>query len=153
MSASRPNSLGKEERISSMKLIDKLFQGGHSRSMTAFPLRLVYIKYVREGACPPAQMLVSVPKRCFKRAVKRNRVKRQVREAYRRHKHILWDVIGENGGSAEWNAVAMAFIWLDDKLYDSSTVEQRVKSLLERAAEKLNARPLSENQSTSDSLC
>ena len=47
----------------------------------------------------------------------------------------------------------MAFIWLDDKLYDSSTVEQRVKSLLERAAEKLNARPLPENQSTSDSLC
>lgn len=153
MSASRPNSLGKEERISSMKLIDKLFQGGHSRSMTAFPLRLVYMKYVREGACPPAQMLVSVPKRCFKRAVKRNRVKRQVREAYRRHKHILWDVIGENGGNAGWNAVAMAFIWIDDKLYDSSTVEQRVKSLLERAAEKLNARPLSENQSTSDSLC
>lgn len=153
MSASRPNSLGKEERISSMKLIDKLFQGGHSRSMTAFPLRLVYMKYVREGACPPAQMLVSVPKRCFKRAVKRNRVKRQMREAYRRHKHILWDAIGENGGNAEWNAVAMAFIWLDDKLYDSSTVEQRVKSLLERAAEKLNARPLPENQSTSDSLC
>ena len=153
MSASRPNSLGKEERISSMKLIDKLFQGGHSRSMTAFPLRLVYMKYVREGACPPAQMLVSVPKRCFKRAVKRNRVKRQVREAYRCHKHILWDAIGENGGNAEWNAVAMAFIWLDDKLYDSSTVEQRVKSLLERAAEKLNARPLPENPSTSDSLC
>ena len=111
------------------------------------------MKYVREGACPPAQMLVSVPKRCFKRAVKRNRVKRQVREAYRRHKHILWDAIGENGGNAEWNAVAMAFIWLDDKLYDSSTVEQRVKSLLERAAEKLNVRPLPENQSTSDSLC
>ena len=153
MSASRPNSLGKEERISSMKLIDKLFQGGHSRSMTAFPLRLVYMKYVREGACPPAQMLVSVPKRCFKRAVKRNRVKRQVREAYRRHKHILWDAVGHNGGNAEWNAVAMAFIWLDDKLYDSSTVEQRVKSLLERAAEKLNTRPLPENQSTSDSLC
>ena len=121
--------------------------------MTAFPLRLVYMKYVREGACPPAQMLVSVPKRCFKRAVKRNRVKRQVREAYRRHKHVLWDAVGHNGGSAEWNAVAMAFIWLDDKLYDSSTVEQRVKSLLERAAEKLNARPLPENQSTSDSLC
>lgn len=136
-----------------MKLIDKLFQGGHSRSMTAFPLRLVYMKYVREGACPPAQMLVSVPKRCFKRAVKRNRVKRQVREAYRRHKHILWDAIGEKGGNAEWNAVAMAFIWLDDKLYESSEVEQRVKSLLERAAEKLNTRPLPENHPTSDSLC
>ena len=153
MSASDALTLGKEERITSRKLIDMLFNGGQSHSMAAFPLRLVFLEKEREGACPPAQMLVSVPKRCFKRAVKRNRVKRQVREAYRRHKHILWDAIGENGGNAEWNAVAMAFIWLDDKLYDSSTVEQRVKSLLERAAEKLNARPLPENQSTSDSLC
>ena len=153
MSASDALTLGKEERITSRKLIDMLFNGGQSHSMAAFPLRLVFLEKEREGACPPAQMLVSVPKRCFKRAVKRNRVKRQVREAYRRHKHILWDAIGENGGNAEWNAVAMAFIWLDNKLYDSSTVEQRVKSLLERAAEKLNARPLPENQSTSDSLC
>ena len=153
MSASDALTLGKEERITSRKLIDMLFNGGQSHSMAAFPLRLVFLEKEREGACPPAQMLVSVPKRCFKRAVKRNRVKRQVREAYRRHKHILWDAIGENGGNAEWNAVAMAFIWLDDKLYDSATVEQRVKSLLERAAEKLNARPLPENQSTSDSLC
>lgn len=157
MSASRPNSLGKEERISSMKLIDKLFQGGHSRSMTAFPLRLVYMKYVREGACPPAQMLVSVPKRCFKRAVKRNRVKRQVREAYRRNKHILWEAIGENsreadGSGPEWNAMALAFIWLDDKLCDSAVVEQRVKLLLERVAEKVNATALRESQPTSGSL-
>ena len=153
MSASDALTLGKEERITSRKLIDMLFNGGQSHSMAAFPLRLVFLEKEREGACPPAQMLVSVPKRCFKRAVKRNRVKRQVREAYRRHKHILWDAIGENGCNAEWNAVAMAFIWLDDKLYDSAMVEQRVKSLLERAAEKLNARPLPENQSTSDSLC
>jgi ribonuclease P protein component len=126
-----------------MKLIDKLFQGGHSRSMTAFPLRLVYMKYVREGACPPAQMLVSVPKRCFKRAVKRNRVKRQIREAYRHHKHILWEAVETKGEIPSTNdakrkiGVALAFIWLDDKLYDSAVVEQRVKALLERLAEKL----------------
>ena len=133
MSASRPNSLGKEERISSMKLIDKLFQGGHSRSMTAFPLRLVYMKYVREGACPPAQMLVSVPKRCFKRAVKRNRVKRQVREAFRHHKHLIGDALPAD------RQLALAFIWLDDRLYDSAEVEQRVVSLLERLAEKMKS--------------
>lgn len=129
MSASRPNSLGKEERISSMKLIDKLFQGGHSRSMTAFPLRLVYMKYVREGACPPAQMLVSVPKRCFKRAVKRNRVKRQVREAYRTNKHLLQPKEGQ--------ALLIAFIWMDSTLYPSEAVEHKVKNLLIRLNERL----------------
>ena len=143
MSASDALTLGKEERISSRKLIDKLFNGGQSHSMAVFPLRLVYMEKEREGACPPALLLVSVPKRCFKRAVKRNRVKRQIREAYRHHKHILWEAVETKGEIPSTNdakrkiGVALAFIWLDDKLYDSAVVEQRVKALLERLAEKL----------------
>src|SRR3712207_1426166 len=83
-------TLAKEERICSRTLIDRLFMGGKSKSLTAFPLRAVYL--VQETDEPQAlqmQMMVSVPKRCFKRAVKRNRVKRQVREAYRKNKQIL----------------------------------------------------------------
>ena len=131
MSASDALTLGKEERITSRKLTDMLFNGGQSRSMVAFPLRLVYMEKEREGACPPAQMLVSVPKRCFKRAVKRNRVKRQVREAYRHHKHLIWDTM------AAERQLALAFIWLDDRLYESVVVEQRMVSLLERLARKM----------------
>ena len=101
--------------------------------MAAFPLRLVYLEKEREGACPPAQMLVSVPKRCFKRAVKRNRVKRQVREAFRHHKHLIGDVLPTD------RQLALAFIWLDDRLYDSTEVEQRVVSLLERLTEKMKS--------------
>lgn len=133
MSASDALTLGKEERITSRKLIDMLFNGGQSHSMAAFPLRLVFGEKEREGACPPAQMLVSVPKRCFKRAVKRNRVKRQVREAFRHHKHLIGDVLPTD------RQLALAFIWLDDRLYDSAEVEQRVVSLLERLAEKMKS--------------
>jgi ribonuclease P protein component len=133
MSASDALTLGKEERITSRKLIDMLFNGGQSHSMAAFPLRLVFLEKEREGACPPAQMLVSVPKRCFKRAVKRNRVKRQVREAFRHYKHLIGDVLPAD------RQLALAFIWLDDRLYDSAEVEQRVVSLLERLAEKMKS--------------
>ena len=133
MSASDALTVGKEERITSRKLIDMLFNGGQSHSMAAFPLRLVFLEKEREGACPPAQMLVSVPKRCFKRAVKRNRVKRQVREAFRHHKHLIGDVLPAD------RQLALAFIWLDDRLYDSAEVEQRVVSLLERLAEKMKS--------------
>ena len=133
MSASDALTLGKEERITSRKLIDMLFNGGQSHSMAAFPLRLVFLEKEREGACPPAQMLVSVPKRCFKRAVKRNRVKRQVREAFRHQKHLIGDVLPAD------RQLALAFIWLDDRLYDSAEVEQRVVSLLERLAEKMKS--------------
>ena len=131
MPASPSFTLGREERIASRKLLDKLFGGGHSRSMVAFPLRLVYMETGRECGGPPSRMLVSVPKRCFKRAVKRNRARRQVREAYRRHKHLLWDALERQG-----KGMALAFIWLDDNLHGSAEVEARVKNLLRRVAEK-----------------
>ena len=89
-SAAEAYTLGKEERICSKKLIEKLFKGGRSKSMVAYPLRVVYAqKADDEGENVPAQMLVSVSKRHFKHAVDRNRVKRQVREAYRKHKHTV----------------------------------------------------------------
>lgn len=129
-------TFGKEERLCSRTLIDRLFNKDGSRSMTAFPLRLVYMKTQDGEDIPPAQMLVSVPKRCFKRAVKRNRVKRQVREAYRKNKHILYDRLEQ----LEDTRLTMAFIWLDDKLWDTQKVEQKVVNLMQRLAEKLKSK-------------
>lgn len=126
-------TFGKEERLCSRTLIDRLFHKDGSRSMAAYPLRLVYMKTQDGEDIPPAQMLVSVPKRCFKRAVKRNRVKRQVREAYRKNKHILYDKLKLQEGTR----LTMAFIWLDDKLWDTQKVEQKVVNLIQRLAEKL----------------
>lgn len=71
-----------------------------------------------------SQMLISVPKRLFKRAVKRNRVKRLVREAYRRNKQLLGD-----------RQVAVAFIWISDKLASAHMVEERVRKILQRVGE------------------
>ena len=74
--------LPKQERVCSKKLIDRLFNGGHGHTMSAFPLRVVYMTMTQdEGdvSLPPTQLLVSVPKKHFKLAVKRNRVKRQLR--------------------------------------------------------------------------
>jgi ribonuclease P protein component len=128
MTATDAQTLGKKERISSRTLIEKLFSGGGSRSMSAFPLRLVYMQVERNEGEPAAAMLISVPKRYFKRAVKRNRVKRQVREAYRKNKHILIP--------SEGRQLLLAFIYTDNQLRDSVEVEDRVKNLLHRVNEK-----------------
>lgn len=127
--------LPKEERIKSRTLIDMLFAGGKSRSMVAFPLRVVYMVKERENLEPQTQMLVSVPKRCFKRAVKRNRVKRQVREAYRHSRQILIDRL--NSRDEFDRSVVMAFIWLDDKLHETDEVSSKVTSLMARVSEKI----------------
>lgn len=126
------HTLSKQERICSKTQIDALFNRESSRSMTAFPIRLVY-KLVDAEAPSPVQILVSVPKRCFNRAVKRNRVKRQIREAYRKNKHQLLAAVG----GVEGRSLMMAFIWLDNSLHSSEEVEYKVKKLLCRVEENL----------------
>ncbi|RRC99843.1 ribonuclease P protein component [Prevotella sp. OH937_COT-195] len=127
-------TLGKGERISSKKKIDRLFGGGHSKSMSAFPLRAVYAVMAREKGDAEAAMMVSVSKRMFKRAVKRNRVKRQVREAYRLNKKVLAGVL-ENIADKQ---LLVAFIWIDDKLHTSAHVHRKVRNILERIAERIS---------------
>lgn len=134
MQAGRAFTLKKEERITSRKLMDKLFNGGGSRAMTSFPVRMVYLEVERESEDEPqAKVLVSVSKRHFKRAVKRNRVKRQLREAYRKNKHIVLDRMQTRTG----RTVALALIWLDNNLHDTANVEGHVRNLLVRLSEKL----------------
>lgn len=131
MSAAERFTLSKEERICSKKLINELFTG-NGRSMTAFPLRVVFMKRTIIDDQPRAAMLVSVPKRYFKHAVDRNRVKRQVREAFRRNKSIITQNLTDGH-----EAVAMAFVWLTDEKFPSSEVENRMVRLLTRISECL----------------
>lgn len=121
----------KWERIVSKKQIESLFEGGESQSLAAFPLRVVYQLTERRQSNTPAQILISVPKKRFKHAVDRNKVKRQVREAFRLHKQPLWDTIPDD------KQLTIAFIWLSDKHCSTLEVEKRVVSLLRRIAEKL----------------
>lgn len=131
MSAAERFTLSKEERICSKKLINELFTG-NGRSMTAFPLRVVFMRRTIVDDQPRAAMLVSVPKRYFKHAVDRNRVKRQVREAFRRNKSIITQNLTD-----DHEAVAMAFVWLTNEKYPSSEVENRMVRLLTRISECL----------------
>ena len=111
--------------------METLFGGNGSQSMAAFPLRAVYIRKERAQDDAPVQVLVSVSKRHFKHAVDRNRVKRQVREAYRKNKQVLYEALPPT------DQLLLAFIWLSDGHRSSSEVEQRVVGLMQRIAEKL----------------
>lgn len=125
------NRLRKPERLSRKKIIEKLFAGG-SRSFSIFPLRVVWLPV--EELDVPASLLVSVSKRRFKRAVKRNRVKRQIREAYRLNKQPLLEALAEKD-----LRLALAFIYLSDELTDSAVIAEKMKIALARIVEKVSA--------------
>ena len=95
-------TFSKKERIVSKKLMETLFEKGDSQAVTR-----------------------------FKHAVDRNRVKRQVREAFRHHKETIY------GHMATDRQLLVAFIWLSDRHYVSAEVEQRVSKILQKIARQL----------------
>ena len=109
-----PETLPKSERLSGLTAVSALFERG--KGLSSGCLRCKYIPRDRasallapeenyfSGRCPKNQfssgnaipthadasrIVVSVPKRLFKRAVKRNLLKRRIREAYRHQKDLL----------------------------------------------------------------
>lgn len=122
----RTYTLGKTERLCSKKLIERLFAGGN-KSFPAFPIRIIYMPLEEDENQADVSILISVPKKRFKHAVKRNLVKRQIREAYRLNKHILTDAIK---AQEKPQKLIIAFIWLDNKIHSTNEVEHKVKKLL-----------------------
>ena len=117
--------LKKTERLCSKKAIDALFTGTDSKSLSAYPIRIVY-RHTEEAGI---RILVSVSKKRFRHAVDRNRVKRQIREAYRLNKHRLDDIAQASSG------MDIAFIWLTDRHQPSQLVTAKMISLLDKIAQ------------------
>lgn len=85
----KTESLSKKEIISEKEAIKKLF---HQRKIIKkYPLLI----YFGENSEPHHRIVVSVPKRNFKKAVDRNRIKRQLREIWRRQKLKLAEESGQ----------------------------------------------------------
>lgn len=84
MDANAPNTLPKKERLCGKIGISKLLAEGKHGS--AGPVRFLFLN---DSGNKDNRIMVSVPKKLFKRAVKRNLLKRRIRESYRRQKHNL----------------------------------------------------------------
>jgi len=77
-------SFPKSEKLKSKKAIKLLFAEGNT--VIKYPIKLFYLPIESSHKTKAA---FSVPKHNFKKAVTRNRIKRQLREAYRHQKHLL----------------------------------------------------------------
>lgn len=134
MTLSGKNTLEKAERLNHKKDIELLFTSG-AKSILAFPIRAVYMTFSKDESESRANrnaILISVSKRFFKHSVDRNRVKRQIREAYRTNKYLL------NGLPESVGCIYIAFLWTDGRLHSSDEVSAKVKNLLNRIVEAFN---------------
>ena len=120
----------KEEKIVGENRIDSLFIEG--KSFVAFPLRVVFLK-TELSLSSPISVLVSVPKKRIKSAVKRNRIKRQVREAYRLNKHYL-EAVTESID----HHLDIAFVFVREELMEYAIIEKGMRKGLTEIANRLS---------------
>lgn len=120
-------TLKKKERLSVGTDLSRLFASGRYGFTDGF--RYCY----RIGnELPFNRIVVSVPKKCFRRAVKRNLLKRRIREAYRLNKNLL-PVNAEKGGTD------ILFIYSSKDILDFNTIVLSVRNILENLAAKVTA--------------
>ncbi|MGY5355271.1 ribonuclease P protein component [Wenyingzhuangia sp. IMCC45467] len=111
-------TLGKNQKLKSRKAIAQLFVEG--QSVKSFPIKMIYFP-VNNCETNQTKVAFSVPKRNFKLAVHRNRVKRLLREAYRLHQHEFFE-----GNDKTYNIM---FIYMGNKMPDYVEVESKLKKL------------------------
>lgn len=118
------NTLCKGERLCGERAISNLFDNGHTFFQT--PYKVFWIKSAETGLYP-SRFAVSVPRRRFKRAVKRNLLKRRTREAFRTNKQIL-----VNDGQ-----IHLIVIYSSDILAPFIEIEEAMKKILQRIARQV----------------
>ena len=128
--ASSGFSFSKREKLCSRKVIEELFSSG--RSFIKYPLRVVFM--VQENQDDSSvKVLVSVAKRRFKRAYKRNLLKRRIREAYRLNKHIIIPPLETSSVN-----IVIAFVYLPTEILPFSDIEKAITETLESLKTKLS---------------
>ncbi len=116
-------SFKKIERLHHRNDIQELFEKGSSFYL--YPFKVIYRDEPLDSKIKPQQILISVPKRKFKKAPDRNFIKRQVREAYRHHKNLI-DPEKLN------KSLRIAYIYTSDKKMPSNVLTKKLKKTLER---------------------
>jgi ribonuclease P protein component len=123
------NSFSKIEHLCGEKRITRLYTQGDA--FIAYPVRVVFIIEPLSDL-EPANVLISVPKKRFKRAVKRNRLKRLIREAYRLNKQQLIEKLKE-----KQLQIHIAFNYVSDDELDFASIEKKIKHSLQKLIEKI----------------
>lgn len=126
--------LTRAERLRGDKNIERLFREG--RTGFVYPFKYYYLASEAQDGAGGVSMLVSVPKRMFKRAVKRNLLKRRTREAYRLEKSGV-----ARGCSDGGKILHIAFVYVSKEETEFRRMHCSMKRMLSAVRRELESGP------------
>ncbi|MCW3075455.1 MAG: ribonuclease protein component [Bacteroidetes bacterium] len=112
------NTFHKQERLCSKKQIDLLFSKG--KSHLSYPVKTILLETPVQLQFPVQAMFI-VPKRQFKKAHDRNKIKRRMREAYRLNKNNIYESLKVSD-----KKVLLAFIYVGKKIEEYAVIEKAI---------------------------
>lgn len=121
------------ERLKSSKVISHLFSGSCT-SVKAFPVIAVYTTVTVIRSPYPAQVSFSVSKKNFKSAVKRNRIKRLLRESYRLNKQSLYDELKVKGNGQ----LCFMILYVGKEMPNFNIVNVAIRIIIRKLVNKLS---------------
>lgn len=121
----------REERLKSRKVIQAMFNR-QGQSFSQYPLRLVWMPMEERRSDSPLQFAVSVPKRRFKKAVTRNRLRRQIKETYRLQKPNLYQAL--EGQDQQY---AFMIIYAGQEMLPYAQIEKAMQHTIRRFLKKV----------------
>jgi ribonuclease P protein component len=120
----------RDEHLKKKKRIDLLFMEGTRKKF--FPLVLLYRPYTPEDE-PFHQVLISIPKKHFRKSVVRNKVRRRIREAYRKHKAMLYNNI-------QGLPFLLGYVYLSKTVVTYAEIEKSIVASIRYLIEQNNQR-------------
>lgn len=125
------NSFSNSERLKNKRSLDLLFNNGIS-----FRQNSIKVIFLKQGLTSkdifPVELAVSIPKKIVRLSVKRNKIKRLIKEAYRINKHELYSHLAKKGVK-----ISILFIFLGKEIPDFLLLKQTILKIIFRLKENI----------------
>jgi len=123
-------SFKKQERLTGKNAIDQVFKAGFK--FHHYPFKVIWTTSQNVETPYPAKILIGVSKKYHRRAMDRNRIKRRIREAYRKNKSPFYDFL-----TRREKQCSLVLLYISKETFTFMETEKKISEILIRLQQQI----------------